>query len=362
LKLILLLSLLITVLPVWKAFSHAIATSNVSETKTIIDGPYVSINNDKLDFNWVCHSQAKSLSIKASSLPYSFSECGLQANITSLAVTEQKITYNGDFTVAALSDLHGQYDLMLKLLSNNKIIDENNKWGFGSNHLVINGDVLGRGDKVTEILWFLYSLEQQAIAAGGNLHLLLGNHEVMVLNNRLKYMHKKYLESALILKQPFSELFSQNSVLGAWIRSKNVLVKINDSLFVHGGLHPDLVNENMSLATINNIFKENLVESELEAPRLGMAKFLHTTNGPIWYRGYFNEIKATPEEIDRLLTYFKVARIVVGHTSQDQVVSLYQDSVIGIDTSMKRGLNGEVLFLKGDTKWRGSLNGTRYAL
>jgi hypothetical protein len=29
---------------------------------------------------------------------------------------------------------------------------------------------------------------------------------------------------------------------------------------------------------------------------------------------------------------------------------------------MKRGLNGEVLFLKGDTKWRGSLNGTRYAL
>jgi hypothetical protein len=34
-----------------------------------------------------------------------------------------------------------------------KSIDENNKWGFGSNHLAITGNVLGRGDKVTEILF-----------------------------------------------------------------------------------------------------------------------------------------------------------------------------------------------------------------
>ena len=136
-----------------------------------------------------------------------------------------------------------------------------------------------------------------------------------------------------------------------------MLVKINDSLFVHGGFHPELVNEKISPLMINNIFKEHLIETELEAPRLGMAKFLHTNNGPIWYRGYFNEIKATSSEIDRLLAHFDVARIVVGHTSQELVISRYQGKVIGIDTSIKRGHNGEVLFLNGDRKWRGSLQG-----
>lgn len=85
--------------------------------------------------------------------------------------------------------------------------------------------------------------------------------------------------------------------------------------------------------------------------------FLHTTNGPIWYRGYFNEIKATAVEVERLLSHLKVARIVVGHTSQDKVVSRYKDSVLGIDTSIKGGLNGEILFINGKQKWRGSLEG-----
>ena len=51
---------------------------------------------------------------------------------------------------------------MLELLTNNKIIDEQGDWAFGTGHFVITGDIFDRGDKVTEILWFIYELEQQA--------------------------------------------------------------------------------------------------------------------------------------------------------------------------------------------------------
>ena len=52
----------------------------------------------------------------------------------------------------------------------------------------------------------------------------------------------------------------------------------------------------------------------------------------------------------------------MGHTSQTKVESRYQSRIIGIDTSIKRGLNGEMLFIDGKQLWRGSLDGETLAL
>ena len=120
--------------------------------EVISDGPYIFKNKDKLEVIWVCKGKSESLVITISELPYSFAECGLSAKVNSLSVPKQQISHQGKFKVAALSDFHGQYDLMLKLLKNNAIIDSQNNWNFGTNRLVITGDVFDRGDKVTEIL------------------------------------------------------------------------------------------------------------------------------------------------------------------------------------------------------------------
>jgi hypothetical protein len=112
-------------------------------------------------------------------------------------------------------------------------------------------------------------------------HLLLGNHEVMVLNGDLRYIHEKYQYTASELNQPFEQLYGKDTVLGQWLRSKSVLVKINDMLFAHGGFHPDFAKEKRSLNEINQVFKANLVKTELSAPREGWGKYLHKRNGPI---------------------------------------------------------------------------------
>jgi hypothetical protein len=336
----------------------------------INDGPYVFKNNNGLELNWLCQSAVLKLKIKTSELPLSFDECDLEVMIDRDTFVPDEIVYQGDFKVAAASDFHGQYDLMQTLLMNNHIIDLAGDWSFGNGHFVITGDVFDRGDKVTEILWFLYELEKQAESAGGKLHLLLGNHEVMVLNGDLRYLHPKYVETSILFEEPFEQLYGKNTLLGDWLRSKSVLVKVNNMLFAHGGFHPSLAKEKRTLAEINKAFKTNLVKAELEHPRESWGKYLHKKNGPIWYRGYFKDSRktlkkdtgASSAEIDLLLKHFDIEHLVVGHTSQQRIETRYKGRVIAIDSSIKNGEYGEILLIDGNKKWRGTLSGKLEAL
>jgi len=355
----------------------------------VTDGPYVFNEQKDLVAYWLCNGVVEQESLDKNNLPLSLNYCDLSANIFATEVTEDNVLiYSGDFKVAALSDFHGQYDLMNTLLTNNKIIDQQGNWSFGNGHFVITGDVFDRGDKVTEILWFLYKLEKQALELGGQVHLLLGNHEVMILNGDLRYLHPKYVETAKKLNKPFEQLFSKTSILGNWLRSKPVLVKVNNMLFAHGGFHPSLAKEKRTLVEINTVFKENLVKAEMPKERDGWGKYLHKTNGPIWYRGYFAKERektssakgsqsktsrskdkgATSAEIDMLLKHFDVQHLIVGHTSQQQIETRYQGRVIAIDSSIKRGQYGEILLIeKANTNstnkmWRGSLTGEKLPL
>jgi hypothetical protein len=330
----------------------------------ITDGPYISLNKeDELEFSWLCESTVERMKITTKQLPFDFEQCQLDTSIERYKFISDALVYQGDFKVAAASDFHGQYDLMKTLLTNNNIIDEKGNWTFGNGHFVITGDVFDRGDKVTEILWFLYNLEQQAEQAGGRVHLLLGNHEVMVLNGDLRYLHPKYVETSRLLEQPFEKLYGKDTVLGRWLRSKSVLVKVNNMLFAHGGFHPSLAKEKRTLADINHVFKNNLVKKELAQPREGWGKYLHKKNGPIWYRGYFKKDNgASGEEIDLLLNHFDIEYLVVGHTSQKQVETRHQGRVIAIDSSIKNAEYGEILLIDGKKKWRGTLAGGKIAL
>jgi len=339
-------------------------TALADETAADInDGPYITIKetSQQLESKWVCHSKQLSETISISQLPYSFNRCNLKATINNIQPDVAPLDVHRDIQIAAISDIHGQHPLLLKLLRKNKIIDDDNKWAFKSGHLVITGDVFDRGDQVTQSLWFLYELEQQAKRAGGRVHLLLGNLEVMVLNNDLRYLHPNYPKVASILDTPFVQLFNNDSVLGRWLRARPVAIRINNLLFAHGGFHPSLVTKNLSITDINQIFTKNLIKSELPSPRQGMAKFLHKTNGPIWYRGFFaadegSRVKtddiASEAQFTALLKHFKVDYFVVGHTSQDAIETRYNGRVIAIDSSMKKGKNAEILFINnsGNTK------------
>jgi len=328
----------------------------------VTDGPYVMDSQTGRTAVWI-HKGKKHTEKIGSKSRKTINYKGAKSTLWKKKPVEvTQLEYNGAFKVGAISDIHGQYNTFIKLLKNNGVINKKGKWNFGNGHFVIVGDIFDRGPAVTEVLWFLYDLEKQAEKKGGKLHVLLGNHDVMVLNGNLRAIHPKYKEVADILKKPFNALFNKGSVLGNWLRTRPVLVKINGMLFTHGGLHPDLVNKGVSLEQINSEFKEQLIESELSTKRNEIGSFLHRGHGPIYYRGYFQGERATNSQIDELLKHFQLTNIIVGHTTHRQIETRYNGKVIVVDANMKSGAMGEILFWEIGKFSRGTILGEKLPL
>lgn len=333
------------------------------------DGPYIFKKGKKLLVRWVEDSVAKKkmLSEKNYSKFKSKDEKYFDPKYLFSGYKneeENKFDFQGVEKIAALSDVHGQYDLFIEILRNNGIIDSQNQWAYGEGHFVIVGDIFDRGDKVQECLWFVYQLEQQAAAAGGKVHYLLGNHEVMVLTGDLRYIHDKYRITEQLFQMPYWQIFGPESELGKWLRTKPVTMSINDVQFVHGGLSPALAASKFAVADINSAFTDKIIDATEEDsiyndPRI---KFLSKSQGPIWYRGYFRDDNFTEAQLDVVLEYYGVNKIVVGHTSQDRVKSLFNDKVIVVDSSIKLGESGEILFIENDQLSIGDMMGERRKL
>jgi hypothetical protein len=239
--------------------------------------------------------------------------------------------------ILAVSDIHGEYDHLVDILTRSGVIGPERRWSWGDGHLVILGDVFDRGARVTECLWLIYRLESEARENGGAVHYILGNHELMALRGDLRYVHDRYLKG--IVKKTrikYEDLYGPDAELGRWLRSKHATIKINEIVFVHAGLSPFVVDRNLGMEQINEIVRGSI---DLRSSRLAfdeVSRFLLGNKGPFWYRGYHYEMKGNyplvlSEDIDSILSFFDASTIVVGHSEIDSVTSLWSRRIIGID-------------------------------
>src|SRR5687767_14593097 len=98
------------------------------------------------------------------------------------SLVNEKTEYSNVTRQFVLSDIEGNFGAFRKLLQSNGVMDASYNWTFGDGHLVLVGDFVDRGQDVTEVLWLIYSLEDKAKAAGGYVHYVLGNHEIMIMS------------------------------------------------------------------------------------------------------------------------------------------------------------------------------------
>ena len=89
--------------------------------------------------------------------------------------------------IFALSDVHGGYDSLLKLLAGNHLIDGANddpskvKWTGGTATLIVVGDLIDKGQKSLEVIDVIRSLQSQAPHSSGRVIVTMGNHEAEFL-------------------------------------------------------------------------------------------------------------------------------------------------------------------------------------
>ena len=319
-------------------------------TSEFDDGPYLVEKDHRLN----------SYSIKQGELQVG--EATNAARFRLAYAANQVDTFNDVVKIAAISDLHGQLDIFEQLLIANGIIDKQLNWAYADGHLVITGDIFAKGDAVTETLWLVYKLEKQAQRAGGKLHYLLGNHEYQALRGEYEFAHIKYIESMQLIGKDLKTLLGKNTVLGQWLRSKSTIIKINDFVFVHGGVHQDYLDLQLSLEQANQIFRHSIGvgKSELKSDRV--LNILHGKTGPVWYRGLLTNKELPQAQIEHILEQLNAKKIVFGHTSVSQIETRHNNKVIAIDSSIKKGEKGEILLWHDEQFLFGNMMGTQSRL
>jgi hypothetical protein len=242
-------------------------------------------------------------------------------------LTEPSVDIETPSKFLAISDFDGHIEGLTMVLIGEGIIDNDFNWTYGDGHLMISGDLFDRGYNITESMWLLYKLESEAEAQGGKVHLIIGNHEMFNLTDDWRYVETKYFNDAYLMDKRMIELYDANTELGRWLRSKNIIERVGDYAFLHGGITPEVASLNLTYDQINEYGRMRM--NGITCPNSDCTE-VNSSDGIYWYRGMVQE-ELTQVEVDNILDGFSVESAILGHTKDDNIRSLYEGRVIAID-------------------------------
>ena len=230
----------------------------------------------------------------------------------------------------AIGDIHGDLTALRGALRLAGAIDSDDQWIGKDLTVVQTGDQVDRGDQDREVLDVLERLETSAKAAGGALHVLNGNHELMNARFDFRYVTRKSFASfnefsssasRLAGSVPDAELgraaaFMPGAPYAMKLSRHLTVALVGDSLFAHGGVLPAHVD--YGLDRINREASAFLAGKTRELPAVLMDE-----SGPVWMRDYGRPAvdDATCEMLGRVLAQVGAKRLIVGHTVQEHGIS-----------------------------------------
>lgn len=270
--------------------------------------------------------------------------------------SDLKTVYRKVDSIFVIGDIHGEYDALIRLLKKSLIVDENLNWTAGKSHVVFLGDVFDRGEAVTRVLWFIYGLEQQAEAAKGKVHMVLGNHEIMAMGGDLRYVNPKEKSIAIAYKTTYDKLYHpKNSLLGRWLSHKPSVLKIDQFLFAHGGIvdlgtsslikYNTTVSEFMQDPLFLELVRQSPDSTQYDAKKwYRLHDFFYYDKGPFWFRGYVTS-DTLQVQLDQMLKRYRSEVHIVAHTRCNTITERYNRKLFTTDLYDEAT---ELLFIKRD--------------
>lgn len=237
--------------------------------------------------------------------------------------------------IVAVGDVHGAFAAFHSILHEAELVDEEGHWSGGRATLVQTGDLVDRGADSLRVVEWLMNLQEEAAAAGGEVIVLLGNHETMNLMGDMRYVTPEMMDplvdkdsakrrqemckewtrivrhrakeegsrsapaSALRAhceeQHPlgwveYFETMSPGAPIGSWLRSRPSAVRLDGIVFVHGGIGLELAGkplEELNLEVYRELvvfdkIRRWLVEQALIVPSASlseMAQAVHFVAG-----------------------------------------------------------------------------------
>lgn len=236
--------------------------------------------------------------------------------------------------IVVIGDLHGDYGAYRDIVSAAGVSDREGHWSGGRTTLIQMGDMTDRGPSSLAIMRDLRALAPQAERHGGQVIVLVGNHEAMNVIGDLRYVSEgeyaafrdrnsqvrrdrvyeanraaieafystteppldaDQARSAWLASYPLGMAehrlaWSPGGEIGSWVKQLPAAVLLDGTLFVHGGLSAEYSVH--PLDEINRMVDEALAQAESSPTSI-----LEDPLGPLWYRGNVFREAAEAEDL-----------------------------------------------------------------
>ncbi|MGH8507562.1 MAG: metallophosphoesterase [Gammaproteobacteria bacterium] len=259
--------------------------------------------------------------------------------------------------IVAIGDLHGDLVACAALCLKLGLINADGHWSGGDSHLVLMGDLVGGHKDSRLLLNMVMRLEQEALAQGGMVHALLGNHDLSPIQGLLHGMSRKEKMQYQDFPGP-EDAFRGTTCYAEWIRTRNSILRLGDWLFAHAGL------DTWALATepcrINATIRAWVRFWQDAGPKPpantywvvateDSAREHKLRPGPLWNRSLRVKLKKQkyyhcpsdqpldPQALDAALLGWQAKRLVVGHCpiESGEILMhhpLYREKIVMVDT------------------------------
>ena len=302
--------------------------------------------------------------------------------------------------IVAVGDLHGDYDAWTTIARASGLVDAKGGWAGGKTILVQMGDITDRWSDSLKIVRSLQRLQKEAPRKGGKVFVILGNHEAMnVLGdnryttpgeyaafvdgqssarrdhvyeaNRAKAeafargenptIAPEQVQAQWMVEHPLGWVehrlaWSPSGELGKWAAGNPAILKIDGTLFVHGGISAEYAKQ--PIDAVNKRVADAMTTAD-DSP----ASVLTDPLGPLWYRGLValdkdaqaERAAAKPpsppltseQELDGALASYGARRLVIAHTPSLRGIQITSNGRLArIDTGISRFYGGPLSWLE----------------
>lgn len=233
--------------------------------------------------------------------------------------------------IIVIGDIHGDWAALKSALKVAGVTNHHNDWTGGETHVVQVGDLVDRavrgggGDEKSEgkIIRHLIHLKQLAQRGGGDVHLLLGNHELMNVAGDFRYVSPMGLTDFDGKRK--DRFRAGGSVAKKLACNANAVVQIGNWVFSHAGITAE-VSKSWTIDQVNTQIRDHLLGNRVidrDSPLMDI----------FWHRRYSNA--STCPAVHDALSHWKAKNMAVGHTVQSHGMNnICQGGLWKVDVGM----------------------------
>jgi predicted transcriptional regulator len=241
--------------------------------------------------------------------------------------------------IVVIGDIHADYEILLTVLKKAGLINDKLEWIGGKTYLVMIGDLVDgkaridnwNGDSDIKVINFLGKLIKHAKRKGGDVIILLGNHEFMNIRGNFNYSGSNGIKQ---MGGELNRLKYFNNQFLSFANKCFLAVNIGGWIFCHAGIVPE-ISKKYSIPKLNAmLFKFLSNQMNLHEDNI-FFDIISGENGILTTREFgANNINC--KRLISTLENLNANHMVVGHTVQEKVNDICNKKLWRVDVGLSR--------------------------